>query len=49
MNNYDVRLSCYMVELYKDELRDLLANKGVKVPLEIKESAAIGQVEIIGA
>ncbi len=28
MNNYKVRLSCYMVELYLNDLRDLLLPKG---------------------
>jgi S-adenosylhomocysteine hydrolase len=28
MNNFDVKLICYMVELYKEDLRDLLLPKG---------------------
>ena len=48
MNNYNITLRCYMVELYLDELRDLLLPKNAaKVPLEIKESAT-GMVTING-
>ena len=48
MNNYNVTLKCYMVELYLDELRDLLLPKNAaKIPLEIKESAT-GMVIING-
>jgi hypothetical protein len=28
MNNYTIDLACYMVELYKMDLRDLLLPKG---------------------
>jgi hypothetical protein len=28
MNNFNITLTCYMVELYKIELRDLLLPKG---------------------
>jgi hypothetical protein len=48
MKNYAVVLKCYMVELYKDELRDLLLAKNQpKIPLEIKDSAS-GMVVING-
>jgi hypothetical protein len=48
MKNCTVVLKCYMVELYKEELRDLLLTKNqVKTPLEIKESAT-GMVVING-
>ncbi len=48
MNNYTISLKCYMVELYLDDLRDLLLPKNtVKVPLEIKESST-GMVFING-
>lgn len=41
MNNFDVRLSCYMVELYKTDLRDLLLPKDrPQVKLDIKENPA---------
>lgn len=41
--NFDITLSCYMVELYKDELRDLLQQKNAqKTVLEIKDSATTG-------
>jgi hypothetical protein len=41
MNNFDVRLSCYMVELYKTDLRDLLLPKDrLQVKLDIKENPA---------
>jgi len=43
MNNFEVKLSCYMVELYKTDLRDLLLPKGApQAKLEIKESPALG-------
>lgn len=39
MTNYDVTVTCYMVEIYKGDLNDLLLDKGAeKVPIEIKES-----------
>lgn len=39
MNNYEIKISCYMVEIYKGDLNDLLLDKGAeKVPIEIKES-----------
>ena len=48
MTNYNISLRCYMVELYKDELRDLLLPKNApKTPLDIKESA-MGMVVING-
>jgi len=28
MNNFDIKIRCYMVELYLNELRDLLLPKG---------------------
>lgn len=43
MNIYNVKLSCYMVELYKTDLRDLLLPRGqAAIKLDIKESAALG-------
>ena len=43
MNIYDVKLTCYMVELYKTDLRDLLLPRGqAPIKLDIKESAALG-------
>ncbi len=49
MDNYDVSLSCYMVELYLEQLTDLLRNnKKAKESLEIKENAH-GMVVIPGA
>jgi hypothetical protein len=37
MTNFDIKLKCYMVELYLDGLRDLLKPKGAEEkPLEIK-------------
>jgi len=49
MTNYDVKLKCYMVELYLNELRDLLLPPGTKeIPkLEIKENA-LGMVVVQG-
>lgn len=39
MTNFDIKLKCYMVELYLDALRDLLKPKNVEErPLDIKES-----------
>jgi hypothetical protein len=47
MTNFDVKLTCYMVELYKVELRDLLLPKGaVPVHLDIKKIG--NMVEIKG-
>ena len=48
MTNYDINLSCYMVEIYKGELRDLLLPKNVKErpKLEIKQDSTDGQVVI---
>jgi hypothetical protein len=41
MTNYDVKISCYMVEIYKTDLRDLLIPKErPKVKLDIKENPA---------
>lgn len=41
MTTFDVRLDCYMVEIYKGELRDLLLSKKVmdKPKLEVKMNA----------
>lgn len=48
MTNFEVKLSCYMVELYLNELRDLLLPPGqAKTDLEIKETAT-GMVVIQG-
>lgn len=40
MKQFDVELSCYMVEIYKGELRDLLLPKNVKEKpkLEVKQN-----------
>ena len=47
MRQYDVELSCYMVEIYKGELRDLLLPKNTKdkPKLEVKQGQN-GQVHI---
>ena len=47
MTTFDVRLDCYMVEIYKGELRDLLLSKKVveKPKLDVKLNAE-GQVVI---
>jgi hypothetical protein len=48
MSNFDIKLKCYMVELYLDSLRDLLKpKKDEEKALEIKESAN-GMVVIHG-
>lgn len=48
MSNFDIKLKCYMVELYLDSLHDLLRpNKNEERPLDIKESAN-GMVVIQG-
>ena len=48
MSNFDIKLKCYMVELYLDSLRDLLKpKKEEEKVLEIKESAN-GMVVIHG-
>ena len=49
MSNFDIKLKCYMVELYLDSLRDLLKpKKEEEKALEIKESGANGMVVIHG-
>ena len=48
MTNFDIKLKCYMVELYLNALRDLLKPPDVDhKDLEIKETAS-GMVEIQG-
>ena len=49
MSNYDIKLKCFMVELYLNDLRDLLLPpKTTEIPkLEIKENAT-GMVVIQG-
>jgi len=48
MTNFDIKLKCYMVELYLNALRDLLLPKeSDRLDLEIKENAS-GMVEIKG-
>ena len=48
MSNFDIKLKCYMVELYLDGLRDLLKpKKEEEKALDIKESAN-GMVVIHG-
>lgn len=46
-SNFDVALSCYMVEIYKGELRDLLLPKGTKdrPKLDVKLNQQ-GQVQV---
>lgn len=40
MTNYEIKLKCYMVELYLNALRDLLLPKGTpQKDLDIKENA----------
>jgi hypothetical protein len=47
MTNYDVKISCYMVEIYKTELRDLLIPMDrPQVKLDIKENPAENMVYI---
>jgi hypothetical protein len=48
MTTFDVILKCYMVEIYKGELKDLLIPKGTKdrPKLEIKQDTTDGQVRI---
>lgn len=48
MDNFEVSLSCYMVELYLENLTDLLSHKKKKENLDIKENAH-GMVVIPGA
>jgi len=48
MSNFDIKLKCYMVELYLDSLRDLLKpKKEEERVLDIKESTN-GMVVIHG-
>jgi len=48
MNDYEIKLSCTMVELYLNQLNDLLLPKGAEpVPLDIKETPS-GMIEIVG-
>lgn len=48
MTNFDIKLKCYMVELYLNSLRDLLLPKGKPaVDLEIKETAS-GMIKVEG-
>lgn len=48
MTNFDIKLKCYMVELYLNALRDLLRPQDQDPrDLEIKETAS-GMVEIQG-
>jgi len=49
MDNFEIDLSCYMVELYLESLKDLLKpKKAEEVPLEIKKNAH-GMVLVDGA
>jgi hypothetical protein len=49
MDNYDIDLTCYMVELYLENLKDLLRpKKQAEVPLDIKKNAH-GMVLVEGA
>lgn len=50
MSTFDVKLKCYMVEIYKGELKDLLVPKTAKdrPKLEIKQDQTDGQVRING-
>lgn len=46
MTNFSIRLSCYMVELYLNSLRDLLLPKGAnEAELDVKEEAS-GMVRV---
>lgn len=48
MNDYEIKLSCTMVELYLNQLNDLLLPKGAEpVPLDIKETPS-GMIDIVG-
>lgn len=53
MNNFEVNLSCYMVEIYRGELRDLLLPKNTKdsdrPKLEVKFAKGERFVEIKNA
>lgn len=49
MDNYEISLTCYMVELYLENLSDLLrTKKNERINLDIKENAH-GMVVIPGA
>ena len=49
MDNFEISLSCYMVELYLENLKDLLkAKKQEEKPLDIKENAH-GMIIVEGA
>ena len=50
MTTFEVKLKCYMVEIYKGELKDLLIPKATKdrPKLEIKQDQTDGQVRING-
>jgi len=50
MTTFEVKLKCYMVEIYKGELKDLLIPKAAKdrPKLEIKQDQTDGQVRING-
>jgi hypothetical protein len=48
MNDSEIKLSCTMVELYLNQLNDLLLPKNMEpVALDIKESPS-GQIDIVG-
>jgi hypothetical protein len=48
MTNFDIKLKCYMVELYLNHLKDLLLPKGsVERELEVKDTPS-GMVVING-
>jgi len=48
MNDYQIKLSCTMVELYLNQLKDLLLPAGQEsVPLDIKETPS-GMINIVG-
>lgn len=49
MSNFKTNLACYMVELYKMDLRDLLLPKGAAaVKLDIKENPVNGMIYLPG-
>jgi hypothetical protein len=49
MSNFSVELACYMVELYKMDLRDLLLPKNsAAVKLDIKENPITGMIYLPG-
>lgn len=48
MTNFDIKLKCYMVELYLNALRDLLKPKEEAIHELIVKESATGMVSIEG-